>query len=204
VRSSKDPYHCFADLARAEPGNFSVYTQVRNGGILITAPHGGGLEPGTSELARAIAGDQYSLYVFESNLEDGNQRLHLTSTRFDEPIFDQMASVSQVVVSLHGCEGEEPAVHVGGLDIMLGRAIITCLRQAGFSAHLDNSHPAGQNPANLCNRGTSRKGVQLELETGLRRGFFVDLKRSGREHPTPLFFQFTSTVQQALAQEVNP
>lgn len=204
MRSSKDPYHCFADLARAEPGNFSIQTQSRNGGILIAAPHGGGLEPGTSELARAIAGDRFSLYIFESCLEDGNQRLHLTSTRFDEPIFQQLAASIQVVVSLHGCEGEEPAVHVGGLDVILGRAIIGCLRQAGFSAHLDNSHHAGQNPANLCNRGTSCKGVQLELESGLRRRFFADLKRAGREHITPLFFQFTSAVQRALDQEVNP
>jgi phage replication-related protein YjqB (UPF0714/DUF867 family) len=54
--------------------------------VAVIAPHGGGIEPGTSELATAIAGDDFSLYLFEGLKSAGNGELHITSTNFDEPI----------------------------------------------------------------------------------------------------------------------
>ncbi|TGZ37611.1 hypothetical protein EN805_34130, partial [bacterium M00.F.Ca.ET.162.01.1.1] len=60
--------------------------KTNNKDILITAIHGGGIEPGTSELAKIISkkGD-FNLYSFEGLLKSNNKQLHITSTNFDDP-----------------------------------------------------------------------------------------------------------------------
>ena len=62
-----DKYHNFNQLLSSEKKNIDFRRRVkqRNSGWLIIAPHGGGIEPGTSELAAAIARFNYSLYTFE-------------------------------------------------------------------------------------------------------------------------------------------
>ena len=84
-----DTYNSFANLAKhAEEGrDFKVRTQERLGTTVIIAPHGGGIEPGTSEIAEAIAGNDLSLYLFEGIRDENNRELHITSTRFDEPLW---------------------------------------------------------------------------------------------------------------------
>jgi poly-gamma-glutamate hydrolase-like protein len=63
----------------------NVADKYRNFAALV-APHGGGIEPGTSELADAIAASDLSFYTFEGLKPSGNTDLHITSTRFDEPM----------------------------------------------------------------------------------------------------------------------
>ena len=54
--------------------------------MAVVAPHGGGIERATSAIARAIAGGDHNLYLFEGRLPSLNyERLHLTSHRYDEP-----------------------------------------------------------------------------------------------------------------------
>jgi len=55
----------------------------------------------------------------------------------------------------------------------------------GFTVETHNS-PAlqGCDEPNICNRGKSGCGVQLELSNGLRRSFFESLSRSGRQTKT--------------------
>jgi phage replication-related protein YjqB (UPF0714/DUF867 family) len=53
--------------------------------VAIIAPHGGKIEPGTSEIAAAIAGDDYSLYRFQGLRDRPREELHITSAKFDEP-----------------------------------------------------------------------------------------------------------------------
>src|SRR5690349_21546175 len=55
---SPDAYASFRDLARAEREHDAWHVESRVGvsAIAVVAPPGGGIEPGTSELARAIAG----------------------------------------------------------------------------------------------------------------------------------------------------
>jgi len=45
----------------------------------ILAPHGGGTEPGTSQIAKQIAGKDLSYATFEGLKPTGNSRLHITS-----------------------------------------------------------------------------------------------------------------------------
>jgi phage replication-related protein YjqB (UPF0714/DUF867 family) len=58
-----DRYATFDALrsAHEEGRDFRVEWRLGVSGIAVMAPHGGGIEPGTSEVARALAGFQHSL-----------------------------------------------------------------------------------------------------------------------------------------------
>jgi len=53
-----DRYESFDELCKhaIEGRDFRIRTASRPGQVAVIAPHGGGIEPGTSELAEAIAG----------------------------------------------------------------------------------------------------------------------------------------------------
>jgi hypothetical protein len=86
-RNMADKYASFQELERAERrGVYRVLSRPRKATIAVIAPHGGKIEPGTSEIARKIAGADFSFYAFEGRKKRHNKSLHITSTRFDEPI----------------------------------------------------------------------------------------------------------------------
>ena len=76
-----DKYRSFAELARAEtPDAWRVRVREAGSAVAIVAPHGGGIEPGTSEIALAIAGDDPTYSLFDgcrtrANGSLGNCRL---------------------------------------------------------------------------------------------------------------------------------
>jgi len=75
-------YGCYADLAVAqvEGADFSVCVQRRpESAVAILAPHGGGIEAGTSEIARAVAGSEFNLYLFEGIRPSGNSTSRATA-----------------------------------------------------------------------------------------------------------------------------
>jgi phage replication-related protein YjqB (UPF0714/DUF867 family) len=191
------PYSSFSQLARyeREGTDYQRYWVRRDSPILIAAPHGGGIEPGTSEVAVALAGESHALYVFEGYKGEENRRLHVASTRFNDPQLDDLLEESQYVAAVHGCREVQPLVYVGGLYEIWVRQAINLLRRAGFSAERDNSHHAGLYPTNLCNRGHSGIGVQFELSRGLRREMFASLTRTGRQYPTILLQRFVGALQ---------
>ncbi len=54
--------------------------------VLVLAPHGGGIEIGTSQLAARVARRQHSLFTFEGLKPPWQNRgLHITSHNFDHP-----------------------------------------------------------------------------------------------------------------------
>lgn len=167
----------------------------------MIAPHGGGIEPGTSELAEAIAGVGLSFYVFEGIKEEGNRILHITSSRFDEPEGVALVAASPRVVAVHGEEeSQDCAVFLGGLDKGLGAEIRASLEAAGFGVRTHkNPDMQGLHKNNICNRGQSAQGVQLELSRSLRESFFRELdNREGRQHPTESFFKFVKAMRKGL------
>lgn len=191
------PYSDFIQLARneSEGVDYQRHRVWRASPVLIAAPHGGGIEPGTSEVAIALAGEAHALYLFEGFKGDQNKFLHLSSTRFNEPWLDELLQKTQYVAAVHGCRGAQAVAYIGGLHEAWKEQAIQMLRRAGFSAERDEGHHAGRFPSNLCNRGRSGKGVQLELSLGLRRQMFANLTRSGREFPTPVLHRFASALQ---------
>src|SRR5512133_3205299 len=196
--AEKDIYRCYADMVSQEWGKFRLSLLNRDSPVLILAPHGGGIEPGTSEVASAIAGSEFSLYCFESLKGDGNHSLHLTSYRFDEPECMRLVTAAHTVISVHGCEGPHDRVFIGGRNAELRDLLIRSLCLAGFEAVEDTSHHAGISPRNICNRGLTRRGVQLEIETGLRRAMFAGLERAQRRWRTPVFARFIYAVRSTL------
>ena len=80
-----DEYPSLSELLRNEDKkHYKLFTMDRESDIVIIAPHGGGIEPGTSELAKQIAGKEYSLLLFEGVLNKSNKDiLHVTSTNID-------------------------------------------------------------------------------------------------------------------------
>jgi len=83
-----DVYRNFAELSESEREDidFRIYAFKREGSsTVIVAPHGGAIEPGTSEVAKKVANNALSLFIFEGIKSKDNKRLHITSTNFDEP-----------------------------------------------------------------------------------------------------------------------
>jgi phage replication-related protein YjqB (UPF0714/DUF867 family) len=195
-----DTYAGYGELCRSEVQG-KDYRIVLNHGrsrIAVMAPHGGNIEPGTSEIARAIASADHTFYGFEGLKASGNRKLHITSTNFDEPLCLNVLEGSRVVVILHGCKGQEETVYVGGRDARFKAILADHLLQAGFHVG-SRSDLQGRDTRNLCNGCLDGTGVQLELSTGLRRLMFRDLTDEGRKNTTPMFGTFVSAVRQALS-----
>ncbi len=99
-----------------------VRIETRRDAAAVIAPHGGGIEPGTSELAEAIAGADLSFYAFEGLKKDGNGDLHVTSDHFDEATAIELVSASPTVVAVHGeLKCTDKVAFLGGLDKDLGQ-----------------------------------------------------------------------------------
>ncbi len=179
--------------------DFKIFAEDAKSRIAIVAPHGGGIEPGTSEIARSISDGKYSCYCFEGIKSERNKELlHITSTSFDEPEGIQMCQSSETVVSIHGADEEEDIVFVGGLDKELKNEMIRKLKKEGFNAKEDITGHSGQHIENLCNKGTTGKGLQLEISKGLRKKMFEGLKRKERKFRTEIYDKFIKTVQCVL------
>ena len=165
-------YGCYADLARSqlEGADFKVCVQRRpESAVAILAPHGGAIEAGTSEIARAVAGAEFNLYLFEGIRPSGNYAaLHLTSHCFDEPRCLSLLSACDHVVTIHGCRGKEPRALLGGLDLGLKKLISDALAAVGIESHLAGHPYHAIHPRNICNRGRRGAGVQIELTSALR------------------------------------
>ncbi|MEG3149574.1 poly-gamma-glutamate hydrolase family protein [Sphingomonas sp. ZT3P38] len=180
-----DRYRTFKDLAANEQLEIDYRIRVRDRGSLsvIIAPHGGWIEPGTSEIAEAIAGTDLSFYAFEALKVGAHGDLHITSHRFDEPTALDLVSRSRAAVAIHGRRNDgSEAVWLGGRAIDLRDVIGACLRSAGFEAETNRRLP-GLERTNVCNRTISGEGVQLELPRSLRHQLTsrTDLLRDFRE-----------------------
>lgn len=175
-----DTYPSLAALFRAEAEgvDYGIETLAVPGAALVVAPHGGGIEPGTSELARAVAGSDLALYLFEGLKPTGNRVLHVTSTRFDEPRLRALLAAADRVLALHGCadDGDPETIWIGGRDAGLRGALLHRLAGAGVQASVVTGGAlAGTDRRNLCNRGRGGQGAQLELPRALRERLRADL-----------------------------
>jgi phage replication-related protein YjqB (UPF0714/DUF867 family) len=171
---SSDTFLSYDDLARnyVEDVDYAVrVTKREQSRVAVLAPHGGRIEGRTSEIARLIAGDDHSLYLFEGLRPTGDNFdcLHLASRYFDEPRALDLIADCDTVVAVHGYAASGPDVLLGGLNERLKRDIAQALAEAGISYQMDGHRFPGTQPRNICNRGRSGEGVQLELSEDLRK-----------------------------------
>ncbi len=160
-----------------EGQDYRIRIKWRDPRIVIMAPHGGRIEPTTEIIAEAIAGMDYSFYSFEGLKTDGNSVLHIESHLFDEPRALKAVKKANILVTVHGqIDQKDGFVMVGGLHDSLRTEMIQQLEAAGFKPRRPKEGLMGTDPQNICNRGRSRRGVQLEVSRNVR-----DLLRSDGE-----------------------
>jgi phage replication-related protein YjqB (UPF0714/DUF867 family) len=151
---------------------------------LLIAPHGGGIEPGTSEIMRAVANlGGWAWYDFAGFLRQGNKEsLHIASTRFNEPTLLALLPQTRFVVSFHGADTAGQALAYVGGKWKQGRdalveAINSTAAEHGLRA-IDSTvgtvapHLRGLDDNNLTNRGKSGEGVQIEFSREARNLLF--------------------------------
>ena len=191
-----DVYLSVDDLLRRERDLVAIEDRVHGRGeIAVLAPHAGGIEPFTGEIARAIAGKEHRLYAFEGRDPGSNGRLHITSTRFDEPQLRQVLSGARAALAIHGAAGEEDAVTlIGGVNRSMAAAIRGSLERAGFAVMDAPPQLAATDPRNLVNR-VPEGGVQLELTRRLRRDLRGGFLRKA------LFDRYVGAIRSAIAEE---
>ncbi|WP_344144360.1 poly-gamma-glutamate hydrolase family protein, partial [Polymorphospora rubra] len=172
-----DLYASYAELAAAETEGVDYSRTV----IPVTgatwasiAIHGGGIERGSGEMARAVGDGLMSVYEFAGLKTSGNQDLHITSTNFDEPLCTALVGASQRTLSFHGYVGTTgvATTALGGLDADLVARVRAALEDADFAVVDAPSEIAGTDPANICNQNARSAGVQLEMSRALRDSFF--------------------------------
>jgi phage replication-related protein YjqB (UPF0714/DUF867 family) len=189
-----DRYANYAELAQGEREgiDYRIRASRVDERVAVVAPHGGYIEPGTSELTRSIAAGSWSFYCFEG-LRPGrkHEELHIASERFDEPIGRALAGASQTVIGMHGRadRGDGDTVWVGGLAFALRDGIATVLGEGGFAATANPPELSGEDPSNICNRCKTGAGVQLEVPRSLRSRLMGDDLLMGA---------FSSSVRRAL------
>ncbi|MFF5973793.1 poly-gamma-glutamate hydrolase family protein [Streptomyces sp. NPDC012769] len=163
----------------------------------VLAPHGGGIEAGTSELCMAVAGYrpfdadtdpsaaalpgevQRDYWMFEALQNSGTQ--HVTSTNCDDPAALAVCANNLYAVSLHGfAENLEKKVIIGGRDERLKRNLLAAFASAGLTTTWNvtaviagpDDPLNGDAVTNIVNRTRTGAGAQLEISTALREAMF--------------------------------
>jgi phage replication-related protein YjqB (UPF0714/DUF867 family) len=180
---------------------------------ILIAPHGGGIEPGSSEIMRAVAEPSgWAWYEFAGFLRQGNKEaLHLASTDFDEPTLRTMLPQAGFVIAFHGAsESREPIVHVGG-KWKLGRHTVIESINGAFRKHgiraadaIDNAvaaHLRGLDDSNITNLGKRAEGIQLEFSRGARNLLFPpDSSREARGRRSVRLRPLAASIHAAIKQ----
>ncbi len=108
-------YCSFEELIKHEAINIDYRIRVRHGtsGIAVMAIHGGGIEPGTTEIAESLAADKHTFYTFSGIKAAHNSRLYIPSQKFDDPLGVETARNADTVVTIHGCRDMRKIVYLG-------------------------------------------------------------------------------------------
>lgn len=171
--SIADGYLGFNDLLKVqtEGTDFIIKTKFQQSSkVAVIAPHGGKIEGLTSDISTAVAAEDFNLYLFEGIRSTENySNLHLTSHKFDEPRCLHLISRCQHVIAFHGCNGDVPQIFLGGLDYDLKQKISDALTEVGINASLSGHPFQAKDPNNICNRGESKAGVQIEMTKAFRQ-----------------------------------
>lgn len=177
---AQDKYANFQELSQHEKldKDYKITVIDRSSPVTILAIHGGGIEPGTSELTRAIGAD-YNQYLFEAIKAEGdNFDLHITSHKFDEPQGLALATKSRLCLSLHGyAKPGKKSFCLGGRNQKFAEIIKAELLKLGSDYEVEypcKAYPGmhEKNIVNICQNA----GVQVEMSKELRQQLQSDPK----------------------------
>lgn len=165
---------------------WNIQNRYSNSDTMIFAPHGGGIEVGTTEVANAVSKKgNYDFFAFNGLKKSNNRSLHVTSTHYDEPDLLKHLKTKKHSISIHGAQGNDKVVYVGGANKRLGYLCIQELNKRGIKAVRPPQNLSGTSAKNIVNRNKTNQGVQLEMTTALRKSMFKDgnTKKSFRTSP---------------------
>lgn len=180
----------------------------RRGPVGVFAIHGGGIEPGTEQLARYLVENTLaSAYVFSGRRGKRNIALHLPSYRFvrlGSALLKQILSDVQTVLSLHGHNRADRDIYLAGTNLDLLHAVIRALASY-LPAYKVSEDPAlvdrrlraldSRNLVNLPPHG----GVQIELPRSLRQAMKT---RGWQRHEHSVLYGDTLLVGNALRDSI--
>jgi phage replication-related protein YjqB (UPF0714/DUF867 family) len=189
----------------------------------IVAPHGGGIEKGTSELCLAIAGYHpaslevtppgavtYDYWMFEGLRGRDNAELHVTSTNCDDGVALSLCAGALNALGLHGCTTERAQLPEGRAAVLVGGGNETFKTHllAAFDREQIEAVDAGpregingDEPENIANRTLLCMGGHLEITTPLREAMFErDTPAERKNTTTEVFWKFVTACREALAQ----
>lgn len=203
----KVKYSSYTELSREEKPNIDFKAAYRSGvkTFLITAPHGGNIEPGSTEIADAIASDRFGFYAF-NGLKRDSSVLYLPSTSFDEPELLRVTKNYGTTISVHIIDSSDRLVYIGGRFRQLSSAISQALTDKGYPVKPLPEASAAYNMSNFINK-TAVGGVQIEITTALASEMFrgpitSDRIRQDPSRRTAEFTKFTATVRLALQRAI--
>ncbi|WP_256324322.1 poly-gamma-glutamate hydrolase family protein [Staphylococcus sp. HMSC034G07] len=204
----QDYYKSMTELYKDTTEGIDWKKDTRNVGksVLIVAPHGGNLEQGTSELTKLVANNgDFDYFSFEAIRPSNNTQLHVTSTNYDDATLHEMIQDRTATISIHGAQGEEQLVYLGGYQSPLRDAIQSQLELKGFVVKIPPEYLGGLSNANFINKVEESTGVQLELTTALRKAFFKDedtstASRKKIENWTTTMYDFAEALNGAIKQ----
>ena len=126
--------------------------------------------PYTTELAKLVAGRDFSFYSFVGLQRRANLReLHVESHLYDEEHALALVSTAQTVLAIHGERtGNDRFVMLGGRHKGLRDAVAAVAVDCRISLRAASAGLQGTDANNICNRGRLRAGVQIEASRGLR------------------------------------
>ena len=183
---------------------------------IVMAIHGGGIEPGTSEIALAVAGYHpdtlvasvddlglHDFWLFEGLLPSGNGKLHVTASHYDEPIATELVQNARRCISLHGCSDTQAngKIQIGGLDFELRDIVLEELTIAGIPAEITtNKMLRGESPDNIANKTKILGCAQLEMGTSYRSSLFGTNTQPQRKKTTnPQFWLLVEALRKAMS-----
>lgn len=204
-----DLYSSMIELQGKE-NNWSIEMNTNKSNILSFAPHGGGIEAGSSELALLISQKlDCNYFTFKGKLPSDNIKLHVTSTRYDNPELLNLMRNVDYSISVHGyADNEYARTLIGGSNEELKEIIKCHLRSRGFDVQDAPTHLAGTKLNNITNKTKTGLGVQLELSTKQRKSFFSndDFSRKIREDRyrwRAVMYEYAQAIEYAVKEYLN-
>jgi phage replication-related protein YjqB (UPF0714/DUF867 family) len=186
-------------------GNYSLHCESSRGsGIALFAPHGGCIEPGTDRIVVELAAAEFNYFLFRGiRRTDCFRTLHVTSAHYDEPSCLALAGRSVVAVALHGCDGEEAFLEIGGANTAAVNSLRAHLAALGYRVLAPAPGRPGVDAGNFINR-SSEGGVQVELSAGFRAMLFPGFPRTDQRHPVAFPSFIAAFRRWLLAAEPSP
>lgn len=201
-----DKYNSMSELEAktTENNDWEIVTRNLGSQVIIAAIHGGGIEPGTTEIADLTAKKgEYDYFSFKGTKSKGNEDLHVTSRNYDQSVLIEMIKNKTNAVAIHGCDGDGNIIYIGGKDQKLIHEMTKQFEQLNINVEQEPEHISGAHDDNIINCCKTGAGVQLELAPDLRKMCFNNQKynkksREDKHNWSQFMDEFTTAIVKSI------